>query len=300
MKSRVTKAQARRLGLDLFGEVPVTREDVYAWLIAVADLDPASFRAFGYVQNYGVLNKIIRAKIDGTFDSLVEPAKRSGRMLELSNSAAVDLPTNHLGLGDVGRAEPKRLNAKPISAPHRSKEVIEQERKRKIAARRARLSINATMLARLPKTPPPLSIMLADIGSPSPDGLASAFGVSTKTARRWISEDKAPLPVLLSLFWLTRWGTSEIDAKAHNDAAMAGTEAIRLRNELESIRAQLATVGRIADFGAVNDPLPDVRTNLAAQSCAVPPLPVKREVPIVFNSLRRVPCADSGRPRRRA
>lgn len=300
MSGRVTKAQSLRYGLDLFGEIPVTREDVYAWLIAVAEMDPASYRAFGYVKSYGILDKIVRAKIGGTFDDMVAPAIGCGRMLELANSAAIDLPTNHLGLGDIGSAEPNRLNSKKLCAPTRSKAVIEQERQRKAAAKRARISINATMLARLPKATPPLSIMLADIGSPSADGLAGAFGVTPKTAQSWISADHAPLPVLLAIFWLTRWGTSEIDARAHNDAVMAGIEANRLRKEIEEIQALLAAVGRIADFGSANDPAPGIQSNAATQSYSVPPLPVRREVPIVFNSLRRVPCADSGRPKRRA
>lgn len=300
MSDCATKAQSLRHGLDLFGEVSVTREDVYAWLIAVAEMDPASYRAFGYVKSYGILDKIVRAKIDGTFDDMVASAIGCGRMLELADSAAIDLPTNHLGLGDIGRAEPNRLNSKKLCAPTRSKAVIEQERKRKAAAKHARISINATMLARLPKATPALSMMLADIGSPSAEGLAGAFGVTPRTAQSWISADHAPLPVLLSLFWLTKWGTSEIDARAHNDAVMAGMEANRLRKEIEEIQALLAAVGRIADFGSANDPVPGIHTTAATQSYSVPHLPVRREVPIVFNSLRRVPCADSGRPKRRA
>ena len=300
MSDRVTKAQSLRHGLDLFGEVPVTREDVYAWLIAVAEMDPASYRAFGYVKSFCVLDKIVRAKIDGTFDDIVAPVIGTGRMLELANSAAVDLPTNHLGLGDIGRTESSSLNSKRLCAPTRPKAVIEQERQRKAAAKHARISINATMLARLPKATPPLSIMLEDIGSPSAEGLAGAFGVTPKTAQGWIGADHAPLPVLLALFWLTKWGTSEVHARAHNDAVMAGMEANRLRKELEEVQALLAVVGRIADFGSANDPAPGIQVNATAQSYSVPPLPVRREVPIVFSSLRRVPCADSGRPQRRA
>lgn len=300
MTRRLTKARALKLGLDLFGEVQVTRQDVYAWLIAVANMDPASKRAFGYVVRYGVLDKIIKAKLAGTFDELVAPAKSGGRMLELGDSLAVDLPTNHLGLGDVGRAETKRLDQKKLQAPRRSQEEVRQELERKVAERRARLHINATMLRRLPKAPPALSLMLADIGSPVPEALASAFGVTAATARRWIQEDQAPLPVQLALFWLTRWGTSEIDACAHNDAVLAGREAIRLRGEVEALRAQLDSVGRIADFGSANDPLPDAQATMATPSFPVPPLPARREVPIVITTLRRKPCSSSNRVKKRA
>lgn len=302
MKARKpSKAQAAKWRLDLFGEIPVTREDVYAWLIAVVNLDPASKRAFRYVQDYDVLNRIIRAKIDGTFDQLVAPVKHSGRMLELASSPAIDLPSNRLGLGDFGRAVPGRLGTKRLSAPHRSADVIQQERDRLAAERRARKDVNATILRRLPKAPPPLSMMLDDIGSPPPEALAGAFGVTIATARRWVREDHAPRPVLFALFWLTRWGTSEVDAKAHNDAVMAGSEAIRLRREVESLRSQLQSLGKISDFGSANDPLPGAAAGIVASSYVVPPgLPARPEVPIVFTSLRRVPCADSGRAKKRA
>ncbi|KRH99218.1 hypothetical protein [Curvibacter sp. PAE-UM] len=300
MKRRVTKAQAVRLGLDLFGEVQVTRQDVYAWMLAVVGLDPASKRAFHYAQTYGVLNKIIQAKIDGTFDDLVASAKDSGRMIELANTTAVDLASNHLGLGDFGRAEPKRLDSKKLQPPRRSSEMVLQELEQRIAKRRARLNVSATMLRRLPKATPALSVMLADIGSPSPEALGGAFGVTATTARRWMQEDQAPLPVQLALFWLTRWGSSEIDAKAHNDAVAAGTEAIRLRSEVEALRAQLATVGRIADFGSANDPVPGASAVMATPGYPVPPLPAKHEVPIVITSLRRKPCSSSNRVKKRA
>lgn len=300
MKRRVTKAQAVKLGLDLFGEVRVTREDVYAWMLAVVGMDPASKRAFRYAQDYGVLDKIIRAKINGTFDELVAAVVGGGRMIELANMAAVDLASNHLGLGDFGSAAPTRLNTKALQIPRRSEEAVLQELERKIAARRARLNVNATMLRRFPKTTPALSVMLADIGSPSPEALASAFGVTTPTARRWLQEDEAPLPVQLALYWLTRWGTSEIDAKAHNDAVAAGREMIRLRSEVEALRAQLESVGRIADFGSANDPVPESPATLATTSYPVPPLPGKQEVPIVFTSLERKPCSSSNRVKKRA
>ncbi len=38
--------------LDLFGEVPVTFEDIDAWLLAVPRIDPSSWRAHHYVRQY--------------------------------------------------------------------------------------------------------------------------------------------------------------------------------------------------------------------------------------------------------
>ncbi len=59
--------------LDLFGEVRVTTHDVDAWLRAVPRLEPGTPRAARYVQEWSVVEKIKRAKIDGRFDAIVTP-----------------------------------------------------------------------------------------------------------------------------------------------------------------------------------------------------------------------------------
>lgn len=56
---------------DLFGEIPVTEDDVFDWVAAVAPrwLEPErSFR--GYVRAYNVPDKIRAAKLAGTFDAI--------------------------------------------------------------------------------------------------------------------------------------------------------------------------------------------------------------------------------------
>lgn len=55
---------------DLFGQIPVTHQDVAAWLIAVPRIDPSSPRAAAYVRAYSVPEKIARAKENGTFEQL--------------------------------------------------------------------------------------------------------------------------------------------------------------------------------------------------------------------------------------
>lgn len=57
--------------LDLFGEVPVSWPEVAAWLEAVPRIPPDSPRAAHYVRAYDVPGKIARAKIDGTFEAIV-------------------------------------------------------------------------------------------------------------------------------------------------------------------------------------------------------------------------------------
>jgi hypothetical protein len=301
---RASKAQAVkwRAELDLFGEVAVTRQDVYAWLLAVVHMDPASERAFNYVRSYGVLNKIIRAKLDGTFDDLTAPAKHSARFRELAATRAVEQPSNELGLGDWKTGKKASLVTKKLRASVRAKDVIERERKRGESRKASRRAVDATALRRLPQATPTLVQMLDDIGNPAPAALAGALGVSPATAQRWVREDAAPQTVLLALFWLTRWGASQVDANAHNDAVSAVRLARSLETELARSRSQLEKVGRIADFGSANDPVPNAPAGIAAASPYPIPetLPGRREVPIVFTSLRIAPCAAADRKKRSA
>ncbi|WP_394790346.1 hypothetical protein [Rhodoferax sp.] len=58
---------------DLFGHVAVTHQDVATWLLCVPRLDPRSPRAAWYVKGYRVIDKIQRAKLDGTFETLKPP-----------------------------------------------------------------------------------------------------------------------------------------------------------------------------------------------------------------------------------
>lgn len=60
--------------LDLFGEVPVTTQDVDAWVLSVAGIEPGTPRAEYYAQAWRVVDKIKRAKLAGTFDAIVEGA----------------------------------------------------------------------------------------------------------------------------------------------------------------------------------------------------------------------------------
>lgn len=114
------------------------------------------------------------------------------------------------------------------------------------------------MLHRIPRHIPQLSMMLADLGSPSAVQIAKALGVDKGTAYRWIRNDKAPYPVLLALFWLTRWGVSQVHCEAHNDALRQAQLAACYRAQLEDALAKLDHLGRIGDFGAANDPTPEV------------------------------------------
>jgi len=106
------------------------------------------------------------------------------------------------------------------------------------------------LLVFLPRATPALPLMLADIGEPSTQSLAAAFDVDRKTARRWVREGTAPRSVLLALYYVTRWGRSEVHCQAENDARAHAALAFVLRAELDQANAQLARLGQLGDFSS--------------------------------------------------
>lgn len=102
------------------------------------------------------------------------------------------------------------------------------------------------MLCMLPRQVPALAVMLDDIGNPSAAQLGRAFGVTARTAAAWRKRDAAPLPVLLALFWLTRWGQSAVNCHAVNAVQLhAGLADARAR-ENNALRSQLAQLPHLA------------------------------------------------------
>lgn len=110
------------------------------------------------------------------------------------------------------------------------------------------------MLRQLPKYTPTLPVLLAEIGNPPLDAVACTFGVTVTTIRKWMKHG-APKPVLLSLWWLTRWGQSELDCELANRAAMYQALTGALQQECDRLHAQVEKLQLLGDFGAANDPL---------------------------------------------
>jgi hypothetical protein len=314
---RLTPRQVAISQLDMFGEVPVSRPDVYAWLMAVVNMDPASFRADDYVRNYQVLEKIVAAKLNGTFDQIVRRVRASARYRELAAiGRASQEASNSLGLGQApSDLQPQQRMSMPAPAPRRPQEVIARERERAKLARRGRQKLRESLLNRLmPTRLPAFDAILADLGGADAEAIGTALRVSPTTVRRWLREGDAPHAAKFALFWMTQWGMSLIEANAHNDALNSQRIALLREGEAEQLRANLRQVERIADFGSANDPLPNVQARQPGpqgggrvEGVAVPgpcPLPEEqpsaRDVPIVFTSLRSAPCADSGRKKKSA
>ncbi len=113
------------------------------------------------------------------------------------------------------------------------------------------------MLAALPRTLPPLSIMLDDLGRPSAAQVGRALGVTARQVQRWQAVDCAPRPAALALFWLTRWGRSEAETSAHNAATLAAARLASLERENQRLRAAVARLAALPSPGASNGPLFD-------------------------------------------
>jgi hypothetical protein len=141
------------------------------------------------------------------------------------------------------------------------------------------------MLNRLPRQLPALSLILDDLGAPTPAALATALGASERSVRRWIATDSAPRPAMLALFWLTRWGMSIVDCEAGRLADLHVALARSSAAELQEVRGVLAHVLRLADLGAANDPAPGAPISRVGAS----PRPRAQETP------QRVPRRLHGR-----
>lgn len=110
------------------------------------------------------------------------------------------------------------------------------------------------MLHTMPRQLPALSTMLDDLEHPPTATLARWLGVSPRTAARWVAADDAPRPVLLALFWCTRWGRSEIECAAVNDAARLASLADAMAAQVVALQRELARVVAAGDFGSANAP----------------------------------------------
>jgi predicted DNA-binding transcriptional regulator AlpA len=120
-------------------------------------------------------------------------------------------------------------------------------------------------IAYMPKTIPAFKDMLVDIGNPHPREIAKALKVTERSVWRWLAANKAPHSVMLAIFWLTKWGMSEIEAAAHNAAIGSAAQARCLQEELERVTATLQRISKISDFGSSNDPAPGVAQSVSMQ-----------------------------------
>jgi len=90
----------------------------------------------------------------------------------------------------------------------------------------------------MPQSIPPWDTLMADLGHPQPELIARALGVGRSTVYRWNSARAAPRAPALAIYWLTRWGRSELDTRATHDALMALQLVRSLTAELADLRGK--------------------------------------------------------------
>ena len=73
--------------------------------------------------------------------------------------------------------------------------------------------------------------MLADLHA-SDDQIADLLGIKPSTLATYRRQGWAPRPVMLALFWETRWGRSAADTEAANYGARNAQHARSLQREL--------------------------------------------------------------------
>lgn len=138
------------------------------------------------------------------------------------------------------------------------------------------------MLSLIPAYVPALPLLLSDLGNPEPAAVAQALGLTARTVTRWGVAGDAPLAARLALFWVTRWGQSAVDAAAVNDARMYAGLALCLRGERDALRARVAHLELLSDFGCANAPRfrsdagPMASSTVSALEFAARPRPIER------------------------
>jgi hypothetical protein len=98
-----------------------------------------------------------------------------------------------------------------------------------------------------PRTLPLWESILDDLGRPSAARIGRTLDVGASTVYRWNQTGQAPRMACLALFWLTRWGRSEVDCRATNDATMAVALARSLSDERRQLHADLAQLAAERD-----------------------------------------------------
>lgn len=119
------------------------------------------------------------------------------------------------------------------------------------------MSFSPYSIGHAPRSLPVWQSILDDLGNPHPAAVAKVLGLGARTVYRYNRDGQAPRHVCLALFWLTRWGRSEVHCQAVNDCQLATAHAAALEREVRRLRTELARVLAVADFGSANEPLQD-------------------------------------------
>lgn len=94
-------------------------------------------------------------------------------------------------------------------------------------------------IEKMPRDLPLWELLITDLGRPGAARIARALGVGVSSVYRWNAAGAAPRMACLALFWLTRWGRSQVNADAVNDALMCAQLARAWREECNRLAAKL-------------------------------------------------------------
>lgn len=104
---------------------------------------------------------------------------------------------------------------------------------------------------------PHIHTMLDDIPATT-EQIANLLGLKPATIERYRREGQAPRPVMLALFWETKWGRATADCEAvnwaashHQQAQMLKRENARLVNQMLTMETEISKQKN----GAANGPL---------------------------------------------
>lgn len=109
------------------------------------------------------------------------------------------------------------------------------------------LALRLHCIDQAPRDLPVWESIRNDLGDPPARQIAKALGVGVSTVHRWNATGSAPRMACLALFWLTRWGRSEVHSRAANDAALMSQLASSLERENAELRMRAAMLTQELD-----------------------------------------------------
>ena len=117
------------------------------------------------------------------------------------------------------------------------------------------MKFNPYSIQQAPVSLPIWQVILNDLGNPPPKRVARVLGLGLRTIYRYNRTGRAPRAACMALFWLTRWGRSQVYTQAVNDCQAAVGYAEALERENQRLNSELARVLAIGEFGSANDPI---------------------------------------------
>lgn len=105
---------------------------------------------------------------------------------------------------------------------------------------------------------PHITYMVDDLPA-NREQIARHLDISPRTLDKYIVAGQAPRPIMLALFWETRWGRSAADCEASNYAAMRAGRTNALERENAELRRQIKALETLVSLNDLASNLPFYR-----------------------------------------